>query len=78
MKNWLIALPFLFAASLAMADEKSQPSVQPKAAMTPTKANHAERQKHKVRHLPRGDLRYCLELKNNKAIIRCAETRQMH
>ncbi len=29
-----------------------------------------------IKRLPKGDLRYCLEMKTNEDIIRCAETRR--
>ena len=74
MKNWLIALPLLFAFGLAQADEPPKPSEPVNAAATPAKAMHAKSSKQKVRRLPRGDLRFCLELKDNEAIIRCSET----
>lgn len=74
MKIWLIALPLLFAVSVAKADEQTQPGPQDQAAPPPAKPVHAKKHKHSVRPLPRGDLRYCLELKDNEAIIRCAET----
>jgi hypothetical protein len=74
MKPWLIAVPFLFATSLATAAEQPQQDVQPDTAMTTAKVSYVNKHKHSVRHLPRGDLRYCLELKDNEAIIRCAET----
>jgi hypothetical protein len=74
MKNWLIALPLLFALCLAKADVPPPPSEPANTAATPTKAMYTKSDKHRVRHLPRGDLRYCLKLKDNEAIIRCAET----
>lgn len=74
MKNWLIALPLLFAFGLAKADDPPKPSEPANTVTTPAKAMPAKSSKHKVRRLPRGDLRYCLELKDNEAIIRCAET----
>jgi len=73
MKTWLIAIPFLLVANLVIADEKPQQSAQPEPAMAPAKPHH-KLHRHTVRRLPRGDLRYCLELKDNEFIIRCAET----
>lgn len=79
MKIQFIALPLLLAAGVAMADgvdretgaayaqaggpDKAQPQVQ---------ARRIARQKAK--RLPKGDLRYCLDLRTNAEIIRCAET----
>jgi hypothetical protein len=78
MKSWLIALPLLFAFSLAQAEEKPQQKEQPKTDTPPAKVSHAKKYKHSPRHLPKGDLRYCLDLKDNEAIIRCAETGRKH
>ena len=39
----------------------------------PTAAAPAQKQMAKPKHPPRGDLRYCLDLKTNETIIRCAE-----
>lgn len=75
MKTWLITLTLLGSVNIAMADE--MPSEQPakaEAAPAPAAAPAAKPMRHKARHLPRGDLRHCLELKDNDAIIRCAET----
>jgi len=75
MKYWLIALPLLFVFCSAKADEPPQAKehVHASGAM-PAKADHAKEPKYSKRHLPRGDLRFCLKLKSNEAIIRCAET----
>jgi hypothetical protein len=78
MKRWLIALPLLFAVSLAKADDKPPQKEPPKADAPPAKVSHPEKRKHGPRHLPKGDLRYCLDLKNNEAIIRCSETGRKH
>ena len=81
MKTWLITLPILCAATLAMADEiPPEPTeAQPQAAMTqetakPAKPMRHTRHTHRVTRLPRGDLRHCLDLTDNEDIIRCAET----
>jgi len=76
MKTWLITLPMLCVASIAIAaDEMPVPAAQPEAAMAEEPAEHAAPMgHHRVKRLPRGDLRKCLELTNNEAIIRCAET----
>ena len=79
MKIWLITLPLLFAAGIALADgmESEQPADQSDNAMAPTdihKTSSARHHEWKPKRLPRGDLRHCLELKDNQAIIRCAET----
>jgi len=79
MKTWLIPLPFLFVAGLASAADPVPTSATPKAdeAATPAAAPKptatVKTRRHPIRHLPRGDLRYCLDLKDHKAIIACAE-----
>lgn len=81
MKTWLITLPLFCAVGVALADGSAMapPSPKPEAAMAPAKmapANVAPTRGkwHKPKRLPRGDLRHCLELEDNMAIIRCAET----
>jgi hypothetical protein len=85
MKTWLITPLLLCAAGLALAADKAPapapahppeavkpepaPDTQAAAPAMPAKSMH-----HKAGHLPRGDLRHCLELKDSKAIIRCSET----
>jgi hypothetical protein len=76
MKTCLITLPLLFAVNVALADDMSpEPAkAQGNAAMVQEKAQATPTTRHRARHLPRGDLRKCLDLKDNDAIIRCAET----
>jgi len=76
MKTWLITLPLLCAVGVAQADGPAMlpSSPQPEAAAAPTKVEPARSTWHKPRRLPRGDLRDCLALDGNRAIIRCAET----
>lgn len=82
MKTWLITLSLLCVVIPAMADDipPEPANAQPEAAMArevakdtaqPAKAMH-----HRTRRLPRGDLRHCLDLKDNAAIIACSEKRQ--
>jgi hypothetical protein len=80
MKIQFIALPLLLAAAAAMADGVDR---ETEAAYSeaggPDKAQIAQAQerrmaRQKVKRLPRGDLRYCLNLRTNAEIIRCAET----
>lgn len=80
MKPWTIILSLFCFAGLARAqDEAPAPAAVPaEAAAVAGKAAAAKpRQRHagKARRLPRGDLRHCLELKDNKAIIACSEQR---
>lgn len=79
MKTWLITLSLLCAVTPAMADDMSPAPAkgQPEAAMATEATVSAEPAKtmhHRTKRLPRGDLRKCLDLKDNAAIIRCAET----
>ena len=68
MKTWFIALPLVCGVGVAMAE-----SVERDGAAHRTAAAPAQKQMAKPKHPPRGDLRYCLDLKTNEAIIRCAE-----
>jgi hypothetical protein len=79
MKTWLFTLPFLGAVGIAHgADEMPAPAAQPEAAMAKeavAPAKPAKPSRHtRTRSMPRGDLRNCLELKDNRDIIRCAES----
>jgi hypothetical protein len=68
MRTWFISLPLVCVVGIAMAEgvEKGGTEDQTAAAAAQTKLA-------KPKHPPRGDLRYCLDLKTNEAIIRCAE-----
>ena len=78
MKNWIITLPLLCVVGIATAEDKMPvPAAKPEAAMATETAKPAEAappMRHKTKRLPRGDLRKCLDLKDDMAIIRCAET----
>lgn len=78
MKTWFIALSFLCAVGIVHAEDKNAaPAAKPEAAMTTEAAKPVEAappMRHRTKRLPRGDLRKCLDLKDNKDIIRCAET----
>lgn len=83
MKTWFIALPLVCMVSVAMAagPEKDQRPGQVQAGAIHHKAKHKAHHgmhRHTARHLPKGDMRYCLDLKDNKAIIRCSESRKKH
>lgn len=79
MKAWLIPFPCLFAAGLATAAAPVSgpiaPSEAPAVTAQAVPAPPAKAKRHNTRPLPKGDLRKCLELKDNKAIIACAEKR---
>jgi hypothetical protein len=68
MNTWFIALPLWCAVGFAMAE-----GVEMDGAANQTPTATAQSQMTKPKHPPRGDLRYCLDLKTNKAIIRCSE-----
>lgn len=80
-KIGFIVLPLLCAAGLAMADgmENAGSAAQTETAAAPAKAPaHHRMVRHGVKRLPRGDIRHCLDLKTNAAIIRCSETGRKH
>jgi hypothetical protein len=68
-------LPALVAASIALADEVPSGPV-PAESASAVLAPQAKQRVHtrRAKRLPHGDLRYCLDLKSNEEIIRCAET----
>ena len=84
MKTWIFTLPLLCAVNFALAADMGAASVADKmeSAAAPVKAVHHHRmhrrtvRKFRAVNLPRGDLRYCLDRKTNKAIIRCSEKRR--
>ncbi|MBM3747031.1 MAG: hypothetical protein FJW34_14675 [Acidobacteria bacterium] len=78
MHIWSIPLTLLCATGIALA---ADPAPAPQPAAVPAveqaaPAQPARMQRHKVKRLPRGDLRHCLELKDDKALIACAERRR--
>ena len=68
MKTWFISLPLMCVVGIAMAE-----GVEVDGTASQTAAATAQMQMAKPKHPPRGDLRYCLDLKTNEAIIRCSE-----
>lgn len=78
MKIWLITLPFLCAVGGAMADDIGSEAPAEKEAVTAPAAGPAPARmaRHGARRLPGGDIRHCLDLKTNAAIIRCSEARR--
>jgi len=66
MKTWLISLPLVCVLGIAMAEDVDK-------AGTANEAVADSAQKAGPKHPPRGDLRHCLDLKTNEAIIRCSE-----
>lgn len=80
MKYWTIILSLFCFAGLALAQDTAPAAAQPEAAPVAEKAAPAKPRHHrharKAKRLPRGDLRHCLDLKDNKAVIACAEARK--
>ncbi len=68
MKTWFISLPLVCMVGIAFAEGGEMDSAAGQAAPAAAKTQMA-----KPKHPPRGDLRYCLALKTNEAIIRCTE-----
>jgi hypothetical protein len=80
MKIGLIALPFLCLAGMASADGMESAGAtagQMEKAAAPARPQVRARMGHRAKRLPHGDLRYCLDLKTQEEIIRCAETGRM-
>jgi hypothetical protein len=75
MKTWFITLSLLGAAGFAHADGMpSEPAAEAESAVAQMQAQTGRKaSSRKPARLPRGDLRHCLELGSNEAIIRCAE-----
>jgi hypothetical protein len=79
MKTWLMTLPLVCAVGVAMADDmgKEGNGEEMKSAAAPGMAPaHYRMAHHRTKRLPSGDLRHCLDLQTNAAIIRCSETRR--
>lgn len=78
MKIGLLMLPFVCAASVAMAAGEGAPTMapEPSGAAPGVSPPHYRVVNSKKKVLPSGDLRQCLELKTSKDIIRCSETRR--
>jgi hypothetical protein len=85
MKAWFSALPLVCLVSVAMAgpvegrhpmdQHAGQSAAGPIHHKAPHKAHHGKHRRS-ARHYPKGDMRSCLDLKDNKAIIRCSEQRK--
>lgn len=78
MKIGLMVLPFVCAASVAMAAGEGEPATVPvpSGAAPGMEPAHYRMVNSKKKLLPSGDLRPCLDLKTNAEIIRCSETRR--
>ena len=78
-KTGFIMLPFLCAASIAMADSmgKEGPAEPMEIAAAPARASaHYRMARSGMKRLPSGDIRHCLDMKTSAEIIRCSETRR--
>ncbi len=81
MKTWLMMLPLVCAANVAMAQgaETGGPAAQPEPVktqeMVQTQEKAQVREKATTTRTKRqgGDMRHCLARKTNKEIIRCTE-----
>lgn len=71
MKTWFLTLALLGATGFAQADGMPEAAAA-KAAAAQTQAEK-KAPKRPFRPQPPGDLRQCLELGSNEAIIRCVE-----
>lgn len=71
MKSWLMTLPLLCMAGVAMAREAGPAETAP--AQTQEQAQVQEQAKPKAKQRQGPDMRHCLDKKDNKSIIRCAE-----
>lgn len=77
MKNRLLPLFLLLSATgLVQADGMPGGAAAAKEAAAPAAKSHTRQQPRarKPARLPQGDLRHCLDLGSNQAIIRCAES----
>lgn len=84
MKAWLTILPLFLTTHLALSAQPAPapaPQAPPAATGGAVLKGDAQAQPvdaappapvRKARRYPRGDLRVCLDQKDNKAIIRCA------
>ena len=68
MKTWFISLPLVCMVGVALAEGGEMDTTANQAATAAAKTKVA-----KPKHPPRGDLRHCLDLETNEAIIRCSE-----
>ncbi|MFO7543569.1 MAG: hypothetical protein R6W97_12295 [Thiobacillus sp.] len=77
MKIRFVLLPLLCAASVAMADGMDREVAADPATYAVAPAKTQDRAvRHRSSRLPSGDMRHCLDMKTNAAIIRCSESRR--
>ncbi|MHB1188007.1 hypothetical protein [Thiobacillus sp.] len=72
MKIWFIALPLLAVASAGMAQDV-EPATDPAATVAPQPAARGMAAAPRPKQRQGADMRHCLDRKDAKAIIRCAE-----
>ena len=88
MKMWLIMLPLLCMSGVAMAQDAGPAEAAPAQVQTREQVQERAKEqdqdqakgqakdqkaKSKVKRRQGADMRHCLDKKDNKAIIRCAE-----
>lgn len=75
---WIITLTLLCTSGFVQADGMPSSTGDTGAASVSDEMQAPAKKTYKarVKRLPRGDLRHCLELGSNEDIIRCAETRR--
>lgn len=90
MKPWIMTLPFVCVASVAMAQGvddgasgagatqalqlASASRAQAPAVSKPLRTAARRSGERGARSLPRGDVRHCLDLKTQVGVIRCSES----
>lgn len=72
MKTWFIALPLLVVANAGMAQDV-EPAADPSATVAPQPAAQGKAAASRPKPRQGADMRHCLDKKDAKAIIRCAE-----
>jgi hypothetical protein len=78
MKTWLITLPLLGMTGVAMAQGAGPAETEPAQAREQVQENVQEQTRDrkatpKAKQRQGADMRHCLDLKDDKAISRCAE-----
>jgi hypothetical protein len=73
MKPRFIVLPLWMLAGAAFAQDAAMPPEPPAAAVAETPAAAVAAPVAKPQRRQGADMRHCLDLKDDKAIIRCAE-----
>ncbi|MBW8372295.1 MAG: hypothetical protein K0M66_15185 [Thiobacillus sp.] len=72
MKIWFIALPLLAVAGAGRAQDV-EPAVEPAATAAPQPSARDKAAAPRPKQRQGADMRHCLDRKDARAIIRCAE-----